>query len=80
MKTAANRPFAAKSPQTRASGMFFTPGDGSEREFRFDVPGPQYERMVPGVPYTLHPRNEHSDYTWAVGEGVVLVAPGGGSR
>ncbi len=56
----------------RATGYFFTSGDGSEREFRFVLERSELAKMKPGVAYSIHPKND-SAYKWQVADGVRLV-------
>jgi hypothetical protein len=43
------------------------------REIEVLIPPYEYRKMVPGVPYTIHPMNSDPDHQWKVLEGVTIT-------
>lgn len=50
-------------------------GDGEFQAFYVEFNPDQLKKLIPGVPYTLHPENKSDKYVWIVNEGVTLVKP-----
>ena len=50
-------------------------GDGDYQAFYAGLDEDQLKKLVPGVPYTLHPENKSDKYAWIVNEGVTFIRP-----
>jgi hypothetical protein len=50
-------------------------GDGQFQAFYMQLDESQLKAMVPGVPYTIYPKNKGDKYIWIVNDGVTLVKP-----
>jgi hypothetical protein len=45
------------------------------QEFYIRIPKKEYIKMVPGIPYTIHPVNSNPKYQWKVAPGVTICKP-----
>jgi len=50
-------------------------GDGEFQAFYVEFNQDQLKKLIPDVPYTLHPENKSDKYVWIVNEGVTFVKP-----
>jgi hypothetical protein len=50
-------------------------GDGDFQAFYVGLDEYQLKKLVPGVPYTLHPENKSDKYVWIVNESVTFIRP-----
>jgi hypothetical protein len=50
-------------------------GDGDFQAFYVGLDEDQLKKLVPGVPYKLHPENKSDKYVWIINEGVTFIRP-----
>jgi hypothetical protein len=66
---------AKDKPDVKATilASFYTHESSNVREIELFIPSDQYKKMEDGVPYTLHPVNDHPRCKWKIKEGIATI-------
>jgi hypothetical protein len=59
----------------RVGGWYVTQATTKLRELEVVIPKEEFEKMVKGVAYTIHPVNSKKGHTWKVRKGLTITRP-----